>query len=117
MLVGRVVVGDQMHIQALRRAAIDGPQETQPFVVAMSPHALADDATGGDVESGEERRRAVAPVVVCHRSGPSPLHRQARLRAVERLDLALLVNRENERALRRIEIERTPIIPYHIRRL
>ena len=60
----------------------------------MSPHALADDLAGGDVERGEQRRRAVALVVVRHRSGAALLHRQARLRAVERLDLALLVDRE-----------------------
>ena len=50
-----------------------------------------------DVERGEERRRAVALVVVGHRAGEALLQGQARLRAVERLDLAPLVEREHDR--------------------
>ena len=41
-----------------------------------------------DIESGEQRGRAVTFVVVGHRSGAARLHRQTRLGVVERLDLA-----------------------------
>ena len=57
------------------------------------------------VERGEQCRRAVALVVMRHGAGSALLDRQAGLCAVERLDLALLVDRENQRLVRRIEIE------------
>ena len=40
-----------------------------------------------------------------HGAEPAPLQRQPRLRAVERLDLALLVDREDDGVGRRIDIE------------
>src|SRR5260370_34373704 len=43
--------------------------------------------------------------VVDHRPAAPLLHRQPRLGAVERLDLALLVDREHDRVRRRIDVE------------
>ena len=54
---------------------------------------------------GEQVRRAVALVVVGHRPSPARLHRQARLGAVQRLDLGLLVEAEHHRPLWRIQVE------------
>jgi hypothetical protein len=47
----------------------------------------------------------MALVVVRHRRSPALLHRQAGLSAIERLDLALLVDAEHHGLVRRIEIE------------
>ena len=105
MLVGGVVVGDQMQVELLGRLGVDTAQEFQPFLMAVPLHAVADDLAGGDVERGEQCRRAVALVVMRHGAGSALLDRQAGLCAVERLDLALLVDRENQRLVRRIEIE------------
>jgi hypothetical protein len=58
-----------------------------------------------DVEGCEQRGGAVTFVVVRHRPGAARLHRQARLGTVERLDLALFVDRENNRMGWRIDIE------------
>ena len=54
MLVGGVVVGDQVHVEVLRRLGIDPAQELEPFLMAMARHALADHLAGGDVERGEQ---------------------------------------------------------------
>src|SRR3981081_1242698 len=43
--------------------------------------------------------------VMRHRAGPAPFQRQAGLGAVERLDLALLVDREHDGMRRRIDIK------------
>ena len=51
-------------------------------------HVAADDGAVEDVEGGEQRGGAVTFVVVRHRAGTAGLHRQSRLGAVERLDLA-----------------------------
>jgi hypothetical protein len=44
-------------------------------------------------------------VVVGHGAGAAPLHRQSRLRAVERLNLALLIDREHHGMIGRIDVE------------
>jgi hypothetical protein len=46
-----------------------------------------------------------ALVVVRHRSGAALLHRQPGLGAIERLDLALLVDRQHQGLVRRIEVK------------
>src|SRR5271169_4037914 len=75
--------------------------------MAMARHALADDRAVEDIERREQRGRAVADVIMGHRSGPALLDRQARLGAVECLDLALLVDREHQAVRRRVEIDPT----------
>src|SRR6516165_6885020 len=41
VLVGRVVVDDEMQIEAFRRIAVDGAQEAQELLMAMAAHAFA----------------------------------------------------------------------------
>src|SRR5438552_2546581 len=94
VLVCSVVVGDQVQVQPLWGVAVDGAQEFKPFLVAVALHALPDNVAGGDIKGGEQRRYSIAFVVVGHSPGPTFLHRQAGLRAIERLDLAFLVDRE-----------------------
>lgn len=76
--------------------AIDRAQEAQELPVAVSRHAFADDLAGGHVEGGKQCRGAVALVVMSHRAGPPLLDGQPRLRAVERLDLALLIDAKHQ---------------------
>jgi len=92
MLVGGIVVGDQVHSQALGRLGIDPAQELEPFLVAMARHALADDAAGGDLEGGEQGRGSMALVVMRHGAAAALFQRQARLSAIQRLDLAHMGN-------------------------
>ena len=73
-------------------------------------HVAADDGAVEDVEGGEQRRRAVAFVVVGHRPGAARLHRQTRLGAVERLDLALLIDREDDGMGGRIDVEADDVL-------
>src|SRR6185312_3928913 len=58
-----------------------------------------------DVEGREQCRRAMTLVVVGHRPGAALLHWQAGLGAVERLDLALFIDREDDGMGGRINIE------------
>jgi hypothetical protein len=51
----------------------------------------------------------MALVIVGPGSGAALLHRQARLGAVQCLDLALLVKREHQRPVRRVEVEANDI--------
>src|SRR6266498_3716000 len=66
---------------------------------------IADDLADLDVERCEERRGPVALVVMCAPLDLAGAHRQQGLRAVKRLDLALLVHTEHQRTIRRIEVQ------------
>jgi hypothetical protein len=73
------------------------------LVVAVALHAAADHLAVEHVERSEQCRGAVALVVMGHRSAAARLERQPRLGAVERLDLAPLVEREDDRVSRQVE--------------
>ena len=68
-------------------------------------HVAADDSAVEDVEGGEQRRRAMAFVVVGHGSGAAHLYRQAGLDMIKGLDLALLINREDDGVSGMVDIE------------
>jgi len=70
-----------------------------------SGQARADDLASLDIECRKQRRRAIAFVVVRHRLSTALLHRQARLRAIEGLNLAFLVDAEHNRIAGRVEVE------------
>jgi len=105
MLVRGIVIEDHVDLELRGHRALDGAKEPQELLVAMSRHALVDDLAGGDIECCEQRRGAVPLIVVCHRPGASLLQRQARLRSVQGLDLALFVERKDHSAFRRIDVE------------
>jgi hypothetical protein len=88
LFVGGVIVDDGVDDFSGRNSALDGIEEADELLVAMPSHAAPDHGSIEEVERGEQRGRAVALVVMGHRPAFSGLERQARLRAVERLDLA-----------------------------
>src|SRR5271166_2753711 len=49
VFMGRVVIRDQMQVEAFGCAAVDEPQELKPFLVTMALHAFADHFACGDI--------------------------------------------------------------------
>src|SRR5258707_8638390 len=96
VLMGGVVVRDQMKLLVLRRASIDLPQEAQPLLMTMLCLALANDTSIEDVQRRKQCRHPIALVVVGHRLTATSLEWQARLRPVKRLDLGLLIATEDQ---------------------
>src|SRR6185312_3747473 len=94
MLMGRIVVEDDVDGLGGGNLSLDLVEEADELLMPVLLHAAPDDLAFEDIEGGEQRGRTVALVVVGHGSGASLLQRQARLGAVERLDLALLIDRE-----------------------
>ena len=112
MLMDGVVVEDRVNDLADRNFCLDGVEETDELLMAVTLHVAADDRAVEDIEGGEQRRRAMAFVIMRHRTGAALLHRQARLGAVERLDLALLINRQHDGVSGRIDIEPDNVLEF-----
>src|SRR6266566_4902653 len=107
VFVSGVVVNDRIDHLSLGKMRVDVIEETDELLMPVAFHVAADDGAVENVEGGEQRGCAVAFVVVGHRPGAPRLHRQSRLGAVEGLDLALLVDRENDGVGGRIDVEAT----------
>ena len=90
MFVCAVVIYDQMQVQVGRYRRIDVAQETQELLMTMTRLILREHATVGDIESCKQCGRAVSIVVVSHPLDISQAHRQHRLGAFQRLNLAFL---------------------------
>jgi len=105
VLVGGIVVQDDVDLLAGRDRPIDRVQEADELLVAVALHVPADDLSGRDLQRGEQGGGAVALVVVGHGRRFPGLHRQAWLGAVQSLDLGLLVDGQDDRILGRGHIE------------
>ena len=105
MLVDGIVVEDDVNGLVRRRLGVDGVEEADELLMAMALHIAPDDRAVEHVEGGEQRGRAAALVVMGHGAEASLLDGQAGLGAVERLDLALLVDRQHDGVGRRVDIE------------
>src|ERR1700758_5060780 len=73
--------------------------------MAMLLLAEAVDLATGDIQRSEQGGCAVALVIVRHGGASTLLYRQSGLRTIQRLDLALLIHRQHQRVLRRVEIK------------
>jgi hypothetical protein len=100
-----VVVEHEMQIEVLLHASVDPPQEADELFRPVTRLAFADDETTLHIEGSEQRRGAMALVVVRHRGGPTFLQGQAGLCAIERLDLTFLVDAKHQRPIRRVHVE------------
>ena len=105
VLVDGVVVEDGVDDLAGRDLRLDGVEEADELLMPVALHAAADDLAFEHVERREQGRGAVALIIVGHGAAAAWLQRQARLGAVERLDLPLLVDAEHDRMRRRIDVE------------
>jgi len=85
MLEGSVVVEDDVdHAAGGQHVGLDGVEEADELLMAVTLHAAGPDGTLEHVEGGKQRGRAVALVVVGHGRTSAGLERQAGLGAVER---------------------------------
>src|ERR1700722_9488392 len=88
VLAGVVVVEDRMDGLAGGDLALDGVEETDELLMPMALHVAADHGSVEHVHRRKQRRRAIALVIMSHRSRPALLLRQAGLGSVERSSVA-----------------------------
>ena len=87
LLVGRVVVKDGVHGVVLRKLGLDGVRKADELLMAVTLHVAPDHRAVEDVERREQRRGAIALVILGHSRATPTLERHAGLGAVEYLDL------------------------------
>lgn len=104
-LVGPVVVAHHVHVEPVGHLGVDLPEERDELGVPVPAVRGADHGPVGNVHRGEQARGAVPHVVAGAPPGHSRHHRQGRPGAPERLDPALLVHAQHDRALRRVQIQ------------
>ena len=89
---------------------LDGIKETDELLMRVSLHAAAEDDAVEDIEGGKQGGRAVPLVVVGHGAALAGLERQTGLGSIERLNLALLIDREDDGMGGRVHIEPDDIL-------
>ena len=105
MLVSGIVVDDDMDRLFLGHSGFDDVEKADELLMAMALHALADDLALENIERREQGGDAMALIVMGHGAGTPLLHRQTRLGTVKRLNLALLIDRQDNGVVGRIDIE------------
>ncbi len=105
MFVRVVVIHDQVQVHGRRRLFVHKLEKLDPLLMAMTRHARSNQLTLRQFQRCKQRRGPIALVIMRHRTAPALLERKARLRAIQGLNLALLVAAQNERMVRRIEIQ------------
>src|SRR5262249_1402905 len=104
MLGRAVVVADQVNLWP-PVSLVDRLQEADELHVRVFRKTPAVNLAADDLQSCEKARRPVPFVVVSHPRRQTRPQRQNRLSPVERLDLGLLVDAQDEGPFRRIMVE------------
>ena len=110
VLVGRVVVHDDVQIEFGGGLHIDRVEEANELLMPMARHALANHLAIEHAESREQGGRAVTLVVVRHRPTAALLQWKAWLGTIESLNLTFLVDTQHQGFVRGIEIESDDIV-------
>src|SRR5207237_2606766 len=95
-----------------RHFAFDGIEKADEFLMPAALHTAPDDLAFKDIEGGEQGGGAVALVIVGHGGTTPLLHWQPGLSAVERLDLAFLVDAEDHGMGRWIDVEANDLLEF-----
>ena len=104
MLVRGIVVADEVQLLVLGRFAVNAAQEREPLLVTVTLLTTANERSVQRIECREQRRRAMALVVMGHARRAPFLQRQTRLGAVESLDLAFFVTAQHQSVFGRIQV-------------
>ena len=100
-----IVIEDQVQAGRRRKLAIEPTQEAQKLLMAVTRVVLGDHPPLADMERGKQAGRAMPFIVVGEGPAAAMLQGQAWLRAIQRLNLALLVHTEHHGVLRWLQID------------
>ena len=93
-----------MDVESFRNTGIDVTQEGEELLMTVPWLTACENLTGGDIEGGEQRGRAMTEVVVGDAFNIAESHGEDRLSALKSLNLGLLIDREHDGMVGRIEV-------------
>ena len=105
MPMSSIVIEDEMEGDLAGELGVQAPQEFEELLMAVAWVALSNDLTFGHLKCGEKGSGPVALVVVSVGPTPALLEGKARLCAVQRLDLALLIHAQHHRLDGRVHVQ------------
>ena len=100
-----VGVDDGMHVDVGRRVGVEHVEKVPTLLLSLAGVAGADHRAVEDIQRREQGGRAMSLVVVGHRPGSARLQRPPRLRSLQGVNLALLINTNHEGLVRRIHVQ------------
>ena len=105
VLVGGIVVANDVKLQVGGDLLIDLTQEGQPLLMAVARGGVGEHLAGKIVQGGKEGHRSMPVVVMGLGANVSLAQRQSGLGAFESLTLAFFITAEHQGPIRRIEVE------------
>ena len=105
-----VVVYDGVNEPSGRKGALHGIEEASELLVPMLAHAASDHGSVENAHGSKKPGRTVAFVIMGQGPTSARLQRQRRLGAMERLNLALLVDRDDDGVSWRIPVEADDVL-------
>ena len=105
MLVGGIVVKDEMDVEIRGGFLVDQVQEGKPVLMAMPLPAFGNHPPRGHVQGGKQRGGAVADIVMGEAFDIAQVQGEFRLGAVQRLDLGFLIHAQHYRMVGRIQVK------------
>ena len=112
VLVGAVVIDDQVQRQGGRRLPVDLPQKLQKLIVAMPLKTAPDDFSLQHIQRRKQGGRTMPHIVMRQRATAALFHRQSGLDSVQRLNLALLIHAQHHGLVGWVQIQAN-----HVRQL
>ena len=105
--MGGIVVNDEVKLALpiIRERRVDTFQKGQEFLVTVALVTSAQDASGGRVVSGKQRKSAMTHIIVGLTLGQTRTQGQNGLAALQGLSLALLIDTKHDGFIGRIQIE------------
>jgi hypothetical protein len=105
MLVGRIVIRHQVQLSLRIGRGIDVLQKLDPLLVSMPRHTGVNHNAFRHVECCEQRRGAMAFVIMRHRPQAARVNGQSFLRSIQGLNLTLFIDAEHDRVLGWIQVQ------------
>jgi hypothetical protein len=105
MFMRAIIIHDQMEIEFGRSFAVDFLKESDELLMPMTGHAVSDHLAVEHAQGGKQGGRSMADVIMRHCSTAAFLQGQTGLGSVKGLDLAFLIQAQNQGLVRRIQIQ------------
>ena len=96
VLMGSVVIEDDMDRLVCRNLGINNVQKADELLMPVALHVASDDCPIENIQGGEQGGGSVSLIVVRHGAETPLFHGQARLGTVEGLNLAFLVDGQDD---------------------